>query len=75
VTWWKAAKGSALVPLLFLISVVIGAVGQFVPRAATLFVASGVVFGAATVGVGGQVLAAGRRAGTPTKMSERIEWA
>jgi hypothetical protein len=47
--------------------VVVGAVGQLVPRAATLFVASGVVFGAAMVGVGGQVLAAGRRAGTPTR--------
>jgi len=67
VMWWKAAKGSGLVPLLFLLSVVIGAAGQLVPRAtATLFVASGVVFGAAMVGVGAQVLAAARRAGTPT---------
>jgi hypothetical protein len=37
--------------------------GQLVPRAATLFVVSGVVFGAAMVGVGGQVLAATRRGG------------
>jgi hypothetical protein len=56
VTWWKAAKGSALVPLLLLISVVTGAVGQRVPRAAILFVASGMIFGAAMVGVGWQVL-------------------
>ena len=62
VTWWKAAKGSALVPLLLLISVVTGAVGQRVPSAADLFVASGVAFGAAMVGVGGQVLSAARRA-------------
>ena len=67
VMWWKAAKGSGLVPLLFLLSVVIGAVGQLVPRGATLFVASGVVFGAAMVGVGAQVLAAARRAGTPNR--------
>ena len=56
VTWWKAAKGSALVPLLLLISVVTGAVGQRTPRAEILFVASGMIFGAAMVGVGWQVL-------------------
>ena len=57
-TWWKGANGSAFVPLLFVLSVVTGFVGQIVARAATLFVASGVVFGAAMVGVGRQVLLA-----------------
>jgi hypothetical protein len=71
VMWWKAAKGSGLVPLLFLLSVVIGAVGQLVPRAATLVVASGVVFGAAMVGVGAQVLAAARRARRATSNDYR----
>jgi hypothetical protein len=61
VMWWRGAKGSALVPLLFLISVVTGVVGQRVPSAADLFVASGVAFGAAMVGMGGQVLSAARR--------------
>ena len=57
-TWWKTANGSAFVPLMFALSVVSGLVGQIVARAAGLFVASGVIFGAAMVGVGRQVLLA-----------------
>ena len=57
-TWWRTANGSAFVPLLFVLSVVTGLVGQIVARAAGLFVASGVIFGAAMVGVGRQVLLA-----------------
>ena len=44
--------------VLFILSVVAGFVGQIVPRAEILFVASGVIFGAAMVGVGRQVLLA-----------------
>ena len=55
-TWWRTANGSALVPFMFVLSVVTGLVGQIVARAAGLFVASGVIFGAAMVGVGRQVL-------------------
>ena len=43
---------------MFVLSVVTGLVGQIVARAAGLFVASGVIFGAAMVGVGKQVLLA-----------------
>ena len=57
-TWWKTANGSAFVPLMFVLSVVTGIVGQIVACAAGLFVASGVIFGAAMVGVGSQVLLA-----------------
>ena len=57
-TWWKTANGSAFVPLLFVLSVVTGLVGQIVARGAGLFVVSGVIFGAAMVGVGRQVLLA-----------------
>jgi hypothetical protein len=39
-----------------LLSVVTGLVGQIAPHAAALFVASGVIFGAAMMGVGRQVL-------------------
>jgi hypothetical protein len=56
--WWKRANGPAFVPVLFVLSIVTGLVGQIVPRAAVLFVASGVIFGAAMVGVGRQVLLA-----------------
>ena len=52
------ANGSAFVPLLFVLSIVTGLVGQIVARAAGLFVVSGVIFGAAMVGVGRQVLLA-----------------
>ena len=44
--------------VLFVLSVVTGLVGQVVPHAAALFVASGVIFGAAMMGVGRQVLLA-----------------
>ncbi|HEX7796954.1 MAG TPA: hypothetical protein VF456_21475 [Vicinamibacterales bacterium] len=56
--WWKRANGPAFVPILFVLSIVTGIVGQIVSRAALLFVASGVIFGAAMVGVGRQVLLA-----------------
>ena len=59
-TWWKTANGSALVPLMFVLSVVTGLAGQIVAPAAGLFVASGVIFGAAMVGVGRQVLLTAR---------------
>ena len=61
-TWWRTANGSASVPLLFVLSVVTGLVGQIVARAAGLFVVSGVIFGAAMVGVGRQVLLAANAA-------------
>jgi hypothetical protein len=54
--WRRTANGPAFVPVLFALSVVTGLVGQIVPRAEALFVASGVIFGAAMVGVGRQVL-------------------
>jgi hypothetical protein len=53
--WWRTAKGPAFVPVLFVLSFVTGLVGQAVSRA-SLFVASGVMFGAAVTGVGRQVL-------------------
>lgn len=58
--WWKRAQGSAFVPALFVLSLVTASIGQFVAPAA-LFPVSGIIFGAAMVGVGRQVLrAAGR---------------
>lgn len=56
--WWKTVNGPAFVPVLFALSIVIGLAGQVVPWAAALFAASGVVFGAAMVGVGRQILLA-----------------
>jgi hypothetical protein len=53
--WWRTAKGPAFVPVLFALSIVTGVVGQIVSRA-SLFAASGVIFGAAVAGVGRQVL-------------------
>ena len=53
--WWRTAKGPAFVPVLFVLSIVTGLVGQIVSRA-SLFVASGVIFGAAVAGAGRQVL-------------------
>ena len=53
--WWRMAHGPAFVPLLFVLSVVTGLVGQMTSHAA-LFVASGVIFAAAMMAVGRQVL-------------------
>jgi hypothetical protein len=55
--WWRMAKGPAFVPGLFVLSIVTGLVGQIASRA-SLFVASGVIFGAAVAGAGRQVLVA-----------------
>jgi hypothetical protein len=60
--WWKMASGPAVLPILFVLSIVTGLVGQIMPRAAVLFVASGVIFGAAMVGVGRQILLSRRMA-------------
>jgi hypothetical protein len=60
-TWWKWAQGSAFVPLLFVLSLVTGSIGQFMAHAAAPFLVSGIIFGAAMVGVGWQVLAASAR--------------
>ena len=54
--WWKWSHGSPLVPLLLLLSLLLGVVSQVGGRAATLFAASGVLFGAAMVEVGRQLL-------------------
>ena len=56
VDWWRRANGAWFVLLLFVLSITTGLVGQATPRLAVLFVASGVIFGAAMVGVGYQVL-------------------
>ena len=69
--WWKRANGPAFVPVLFGLSIVTGLVGQIVPRAALLFVASGVIFGAAMVGVGRQVLLAASAA--PRNEGSRVD--
>jgi hypothetical protein len=45
------------VPVLFVLSVLTGLVGQAALHSPALFVASGVIFGAAMLGVGRQVLA------------------
>jgi len=55
--WWRTANGPAFVPVLFVLSVLTGLVGQ-IEHLAPLFVASGVIFGAAMVGVGRKVLLA-----------------
>jgi hypothetical protein len=54
--WWRTANGPAFVPVLFVLSVVTGLGAQIAPHAEALFVASGVIFGAAMMGVGRQVL-------------------
>jgi len=53
--WWRTAQGPAFVPVLFALSIVTGLAAQVVSRA-SLFVASGVIFGAAVAGVGRQIL-------------------
>jgi hypothetical protein len=58
--WWRTANGAVFVPVLFVLSVVTGLVGQIGPHA-SLFVASGVIFGVAMMGVGRQVLLAAPR--------------
>jgi hypothetical protein len=55
---WRAGTASVLVPLLLVLSVVIAIIGQVVASSSSALVASGVIFGAAVVGVGRQVLAA-----------------
>jgi SnoaL-like domain len=60
-TCWKRAHGSVFGPLLFVLAVATGAIGQFVTRAASLFPVSGIIFGAAMVEVGRQVLRAEQR--------------
>ena len=59
--WWRMANGPAVVPVLFALSVVTGLVGQ-IEHLAPLFIASGVIFGAAMVGVGRQILSAATEA-------------
>ena len=56
--WWRTANGPAFVPVLFVLSVLTGLVGQIALHAPALFVASGAIFGAAMLGVGRQVLLA-----------------
>ena len=55
--WWRTANGPAFVPVLFVLSVLTGLVGQAARHSPALFAASGVIFGAAMLGVGRQVLA------------------
>ncbi len=62
--WWRKASGASFVPILFVLSLMIGLAGQIVPHSAALFVASGVIFGMAMVGVGRQVLFATTPRGT-----------
>lgn len=57
---WRTAKGPAFVPVLFVLSIVTGLVGQIASRA-PLVVAAGVIFGAAVAGAGRQVLRGVRR--------------
>lgn len=55
-TTWKRARGSAVVPLLFAMSAVTGFVGQLTIRPQAWFLVAGIVFGAAMIGAGRQVL-------------------
>jgi len=57
VVWWRKAQGAWFVPLLLVLSLVTGLVGQIAQRS-DVFVASGVIFGAAMAGIGRQVLLA-----------------
>ena len=69
--WWRTANGPAFVPVLFVLSVVTGLVGQIAPHAAALSVGSGVIFGAAMLGVGRQVLLAATAA--PRNEAGRVD--
>jgi hypothetical protein len=60
--------GTAFVPVLFVLSIVTGLVGQIGSRA-SLFIASGVIFGAAVAGAGRQVLMGVSDLGAPTVMT------
>ena len=55
-TSWRAGTGSWWVPLLFILSVVTAIGGQAVTLSPAPFIVSGVIFGAAMVGLGKQVL-------------------
>jgi hypothetical protein len=55
-TWWKWSRGSPFVPLLILLSLLLGVLSQLGGRAATLFAASGLLFGAAMIEAGRQLL-------------------
>ena len=68
--WWKKANGASFVSFLFVLSLMTGLAGQIV-RSAALFVASGVIFGAAMVGVGRHVLLAATAA--PRNEASRVD--
>src|SRR4051794_18692809 len=55
-TWWKWSGGSPVVPLTLLLSLLLGAASQISGRASMLFVVSGLLFAAAMVEVGRQLL-------------------
>jgi hypothetical protein len=69
--WRRSGNGSSLVPVLFALSLVTGLVGQTVPGAASLFVASGVIFGVAMVGVGRCITLCARHPDRRTAESSR----
>ena len=69
--WWKKANGASFVPLLFVLSLMTGLAGQIVQRLSPLFVASGVIFRGAMVGVGRQVLLAASAA--PRNEGSRVD--
>lgn len=72
-TWWKWSHGSPLVPLLVLLSLLLGVVSQLGGRAATLFATSGLLFGAAMVEVGRQLLVTAASASGNPEVTERPE--
>ena len=72
-TWWKWSHGSPLVPLLLLLSLLLGVVSQLGGLAATLFAASGLLFGAAMVEVGRQLLSSAATSSGNPEVAERPE--
>ena len=54
--WWRRSSGSPSVPLLLLLSLLLGVLSQFLGSAQTLFAASGVLFGAAMIEAGRRLL-------------------